>query len=153
MANDTYKMIIRASFSRKIARDARGLGNWNFDFFSGTSISSVVSGACFIRAFQYWRRLRLHQFLGEMLPSPTTFRAVSGTNIIYITKYTPLTMVRNQKIDRHPKNFARMPPMVGPKAGASMIPAATGPRYVPLPAGVQTSAMTPKPSATVPLLP
>jgi hypothetical protein len=42
-----------------------------------------------------------------------------------MTRNTPAAMVRNQNVDRQPRNWVRMPPRTGAKAGANMALACT----------------------------
>jgi len=62
-------------------------------------------------------------------------------------------MTRNQKMDLHPKNCARIPPRTGPIAGPSSEPASVKPIYAPRSEAVATSETTPLAMAIVPLLP
>jgi hypothetical protein len=66
---------------------------------------------------------------GGIEPSPTKERRVSGRRLdvsndrVYSThkttgaKTTPQKMVRNQKIDRQPRVYAKTPPSTGPTIG------------------------------------
>lgn len=62
-------------------------------------------------------------------------------------------MTRNQKVDRQPRNWVKMPPSTGARAGANCTLAWTAVMYPPLSALVVRSATTALPMATVALLP
>lgn len=77
-----------------------------------------------------------------MEPLPTTALEVSGKKNTNMTSKTPEKMTRNQKMDRQPRESAKTPPIVGPKAGPTRIPAVAYPMYFPLSADVAMSATT-----------
>lgn len=95
----------------------------------------------------------MFQLCGEIDLLPTTFRPVSGTVSVYDTRKPPATMTRNQEMVLHPRNCQRIPPMSGPKAGATIIPTPTIPMYLPRSEVIETSATTPYARQKKPLLP
>lgn len=94
-----------------------------------------------------------------MLPSPTIARKVSGSKRYAQTNAAAEAMHRNQKMDRHPSDSARLhevkigvefiiqdthrPPITGPMAGPRRVPTPEKPKKLPLSAGVAISPMHP----------
>ena len=106
-----------------------------------------------------------------MDPLPTTARHVSGNKNTKMISRIPAKIARNQKILRHPRYCARMPPVrqvrlavaiiyheyyipiVGPNAGPKRIPEVAYPIYLPRSADVDISATTAMESAIAALHP
>jgi hypothetical protein len=91
----------------------------------------------------------MRRLFGGTLPFPTTLRAVSGTKMKYTANNTAAQMVRNQKMDRHPRYSVNNPPMTGASTGPKLTPRDAYAMNRPLSARVTMSATAPAASATV----
>lgn len=103
---------INTCFSTSSFNETSGFGKENFDRLAFDS-----DGSLGLRIRDNNVRLILG---GEILPSPTMPRAVSGSVKRINRRHVPPAMTKNQKIHCQPSLEASAPPITGPTGGATL---------------------------------